>query len=102
MKKRNLPPCSSKIVKIHNEYLEHLNLKQKLLEEKNSLSKSFVNRKENIEDIKTLVHELKTKIDNLNDLAELKLNELHGLMLFLPNILSENVPMESLKKITKL
>ena len=65
-----------KIVKIHNEYLEHLNLKQKLLEEKIHYP-NLVNRKENIEDIKTLVHELKTKIDNLNDLAELKLNELH-------------------------
>ena len=29
LKKRNLPPCSSKIVKIHNEYLEQLNQKQK-------------------------------------------------------------------------
>ena len=92
LKKRNLPPCSSKIVKIHNEYLEHLNLKQKLLEKKNSLSKSFANKKENVEDIRTLVHELKTKIDNLTDLAELKLNELNELMLFLPNILSKNVP----------
>ena len=84
LKKRNLPPCSSKIVKIHNEYLEHLNLKQKLLEEKNLLSKSFANKKDNVDNIKKLVHELKIKIDNLNDLATLKLKELNELMLFYP------------------
>ena len=92
LKKRNLSPCSSRIVKIHNEYLEHLNLKQELLEEKNSLSKSFFNKKKNTEDIKMLVHELKIKIDKISDLAELKLHELNELMLFLPNILSKNVP----------
>ena len=62
LKKRNLPPCSSKIVKIHNEYLEQLNQKQKLLEEKNSLSKSFLNEKKKVEEIKILVHELKKKL----------------------------------------
>ena len=57
LKKRKLPPCSFKILKIHNEYLEQLNQKQKLLEEKNSLSKSFLNKKNNVEEIKILVHE---------------------------------------------
>ena len=92
LKKRNLPPCSSKIVKIHNEYLEQLNQKQKLLEEKNSLSKSFLNEKKKVEEIKILVHELKIKIDKINDVADLKLSELNESMLFLPNILSKNVP----------
>ena len=92
LKKRNLSPCSSKIVKVHNEYIEQLNQKQKLLEEKNSLSKSFLNKKKNVEEIKILVHELKIKIDKINDLADLKLHELNQLMLFLPNILSKNVP----------
>ena len=92
LKKRNLPPCSSKIVKIHNEYLEQLNQKQKLLEEKNSLSKSFLNKKKNVEEIKILVHELKIKIEKISDLADLKLRELNQSMLFLPNILSKNVP----------
>ena len=92
LKKRNLPPCSSKIVKIHNEYLDQLNQKQKLLEEKNTLSKSFVNNKKNAEEIKILVHELKIKIDKISDLADFKLHELNQSMLFLPNILSKNVP----------
>ncbi len=92
LKKRNLPPCSSKIVKIHNEYLEQLNQKQKLLEEKNSLSKSFLNEKKKVEEIKILVHELKKKIDKISDLADSKLRELNKSMLFLPNILSKNVP----------
>ena len=67
LKKRNLPPCSSKIVKIHNEYLEHLNLKQKLLEEKNSLSKSFANKKDNVDKIKKLVLEEIVKIREQED-----------------------------------
>ena len=92
LKKRNLAPCSSKIVKIHDEYLEQLNQKQKLLEEKNSLSKSFLSKKKNVEEIKILVHELKIKIDKISDVADLKLRELDQLMLFLPNILSKNVP----------
>ena len=92
LKKRKLPPCSFKIVKIHNEYLEQLNQKQKLLEEKNSLSKSFLNKKKNVEEIKILVHELKIKIEKISDIADLKLRELNQLMLFLPNILSKNVP----------
>ena len=92
LKKRKLPPCSFKILKIHNEYLEQLNQKQKLLEEKNSLSKSFLNKKTNVEEIKILVHELKIKIDKISDLADLKLRELNQSMLFLPNILSKNVP----------
>ena len=92
LKKRNLPPCSSKIVKIYNEYLEQLNQKQKLLEEKNSLSKSFLSKKKNVEEIKILVHELKIKIDKISDVADLKLRELNQSMLFLPNILSKNVP----------
>ena len=92
LKKRNLSPCSSKIVKVHDEYIEQLNLKQKLLEEKNSLSKSFLNKKKNVEEIKILVHELKIKINKINDLADLKLHELNQLMLYLPNILSKNVP----------
>ncbi len=92
LKKRNLAPCSSKIVKIHDEYLEQLNQKQKLLEEKNSLSKSFLSKKKNVEEIKVLVHELKIKIDKISDVADLKLRELDQLMLFLPNILSKNVP----------
>ena len=57
LKKRKLPPCSFKILKIHNEYLEQLNQKQKLLEEKNSLSKSFLNKKKNVEEIKKLKSE---------------------------------------------
>ncbi len=92
LKKRNLAPSSSSIVRIHNEYLEHLNLKQKLLEEKNALSKSFVNKETKIEDVKAAVHKLKIKIDKLSDLAELKLKELNELILFLPNILSKKVP----------
>ena len=92
LKKRNLPPCSSKLVKIHNEYLEQLNQKQKLLEEKNSLSKSFLSKKKNVEEIKILVHELKIKIEKISDVADLKLRELNQSMLFLPNILSKNVP----------
>ena len=92
LKKRKLPPCSFKILKIHNEYLEQLNQKQKLLEEKNSLSKSFLNKNKNVEEIKKSVHELKIKIDKVSDLADLKLSELNQSMLFLPNILSKNVP----------
>ena len=92
LKKRKLPPCSFKILKIHNEYLEQLNQKQKLLEEKNSLSKSFLNKEKKVEEIKKLVHELKIKIDKISDIADLKLRELNQLMLFLPNILSKKVP----------
>ena len=39
-----------------------------------------------------MVHELKIKIDKISDLADLKLHELNQSMLFLPNILSKNVP----------
>ena len=39
-----------------------------------------------------MVHELKIKIDKISEIADLKLHELNQLMLFIPNILSKNVP----------
>ncbi len=93
LKKRNLPPCSKKIINIHNEYLEYLNKKQNYLEEKNLLSKSFSNERSNTEEIKKKVQELKSKIEGLNTLAEKKLKEFNKLMLDIPNLLSNKVPL---------
>ena len=41
LKKRNLSPQSSKIIKLHDEYLENLKKTQSLQESRNKLSKQF-------------------------------------------------------------
>ncbi len=92
LKKRNLNPCSSQVIGLHDQYLNYLNEKQSLQETKNSLSKQFSNKNENKDEIKANVLKIKKKIDNLTLLAEKKNYELERILLNLPNILSEETP----------
>lgn len=88
--KRKVKPCSEKIINLHDEYLEHLNQKQKLQESKNTLSKNFSSS--NSEKIKIEVAEIKKKIDFQNKLSIEKMEQLNEILLNLPNLLSEKTP----------
>ncbi len=92
LKKRNLKPCSEKIISMHDQYLEYLNEKQNLQENKNSLSKEFSNQKTDIEKIKLQVQDIKKKIEKLSVLADDKIKELNNILLNIPNILSDETP----------
>ena len=61
LKKRNLNPCSSQVIGLHDQYLNYLNEKQSLQETKNSLSKQFSNKNENKDEIKANVLKIKKK-----------------------------------------
>lgn len=91
--KRNLKPCSKNLILIHNEYLELLQKKQNLQEEKNLLSKSFSEKGANVNNIKTEVHKLKEQIDEINNLSDQKLKDFTNLMLEIPNIILDKVPL---------
>ena len=58
LKKRNLSPQSSKIIKLHDEYLENLKKTQSLQESRNKLSKQF-----SIED-KVSIDKLKNEVSD--------------------------------------
>lgn len=89
--KRNIEPCSKKIIDLHDKYLSHLNKKQKLQENKNLLSKEFSGG--NIVEIKKKVAEIKKEIDLQNKLSIEKMSQLDDILLNLPNILSDKTPM---------
>ena len=74
---------------MHDQYLEYLNEKQNLQENKNSLSKEFSNQKTDIEKIKLQVQDIKKKIEKLSVLADDKIKELNNILLIIPNILSD-------------
>lgn len=92
LKKRNLEPCSKDLIEVHDKYLELLNKKQNLQEEKNILSKSFSKKEADISVIKNKVHSLKEEIDETNVLSEKKLQEFNNIMLQVPNIVLDKVP----------
>ena len=92
LKKRNLKGYSKKLIDLHNEYLMFLNEKQDLQEKKNSLSKLFSSKKENIDEIKRKVLEIKNKIETLNLNSEKKFKQLNDMLLSLPNLLSKKTP----------
>jgi seryl-tRNA synthetase len=69
-----------------------LNEKQDLQEKKNSLSKLFSSKKENIDEIKRKVLEIKNKIETLNLNSEKKFKQLNDMLLSLPNLLSKKTP----------
>ncbi len=92
LKKRNLEPCSKDLIEVHDKYLELLNKKQNLQEEKNILSKSFSKKEVDISVIKNKVHSLKEEIDEINILSEKKLQEFNNIMLQVPNIVLDKVP----------
>jgi len=92
LKKRNLEPCSKDLIEVHDKYLELLNKKQNLQEEKNILSKSFSKKEADISLIKNKVHSLKEEIDETNVLSEKKLQEFNNIMLQVPNIVLDKVP----------
>ena len=92
LKKRNLEPCSKDLIEVHDKYLELLNKKQNLQEEKNILSKSFSKKEADISVIKNKVHSLKKEIDETNVLSEKKLQEFNNIMLQVPNIVLDKVP----------
>ena len=91
--KRNLKPCSKNLILIHDEYLELLQKKQNLQEEKNVLSKSFSEKGASVNNIKIKVHQLKEKIDEINDLSDKKLKEFNNIMLEIPNTILDKVPL---------
>ncbi len=88
---RKIKPASKKIIDLHEEYLEFLNNKQLLQEQKNNLSKTF-SKKANIADLKEKVQTIKKKIEELNLLSEKKFKELQNILLNLPNIISCDTP----------
>ena len=89
--KRGMEPCGSEIIIKHNEYLNLLNKKQKLQEERNRLTKSFKDSS-NIDDLRKQVLLIKKDLDELNNLSEKNFNELTNTLLNIPNIVDIKTP----------
>ena len=93
LKKRNLSPQSSKIIKLHDEYLENLKKTQSLQESRNKLSKQFsIEDKVSIDKLKNEVSDLKKKISKLNDLTDQQIVKINKILYELPNVLDEKTP----------
>lgn len=94
LKKRKIPELSKKLLKLHDEYLEDLSKTQNLQEKKNSLSKSFSSQKSDseISKIKNEVSSLKKEIESLKKQSEHKFDKLNNILLEIPNLLDEKVP----------
>ena len=97
LKKRNLPPTSKKLIEIHDSYLKFLNLKETLQQKRNKLSTSIGklskdSEKNDIESIKRQVVKIKNDIQDVENLSNKKMQELHEILENIPNILDEKVP----------
>ncbi len=91
--KRNLSPQSSKIIKLHEEYLENLQKTQSLQENRNKLSKQFSTKdKVSVNKLKNEVSDLKKKISKLNDLTDQQIIKINKILYEIPNILDEKTP----------
>ena len=95
MKLRGETPISSKILEIDKIKRETQTVLQKLLADKNILSKKIgtlkSQKKEALDEI-SQVEELKDKINSLKELELLKDNELRSILIRLPNVAHKSVP----------
>ena len=95
MKLRGESKISSKIIEIDKEKRETQTILQNLLAERNKISKKIGEIKSKNLDASTEmknVDEIKTKINTLKELEQIKDNELNSILLRLPNIPHQSVP----------
>ena len=104
LKKRNLPICSSQIIKIYDTYLENLKKTQELQEKRNLISKKFSSLKNQseIKKLKDDVVKIKQDIEKFNNLADQKSIELNNLLIEIPNILDNKTPIGNSDKDNKI
>ena len=93
LKKRDLSPSSSKIIGLHNEYVESLKKTQLLQEKRNKISKEFSkNVSKSKDQLRVQVNKIKEDILKYNEIALEKEKKLNKLLLEIPNQLDEKVP----------
>ncbi len=95
MKVRGEKPLSSKIIEIDKIKRETQTVLQNLLAERNTLSKEIgilKSKNQNANDQINKVEDLKTKINSLKELENIKNNELNSILMNLPNIAHKSVP----------
>ena len=96
MKLRGEKPLSSKIIEIDKQKRETQTILQSLLAERNNISKTIGVQKNNNKDVSNemkKIEEIKNKINTLKELENIKENELHAILVRLPNIPHKSVPM---------
>ena len=95
LKKRNISPSSKVILLLHQDYLENLKKTQDLQEKKNSLSKKFspTLSQKDLEKIKNDVAKIKIELDELKKITENKKKKLNNVLLEIPNLVDERVPL---------
>ena len=96
MKLRGEKPLSSKIIEIDKQKRETQTVLQSLLAERNNISKTIGVQKNNNKDVSNemkKIEEIKNKINTLKELENIKENELHAILVRLPNIPHKSVPM---------
>ena len=96
MKKRNLKIDVSKLIDVHNSYLDFLNKVQKFQENKNLLSKKISKNSDlssdEINQISNEVKNLKIELENCKNESEKKKKELDEQLMQLPNLIDVKTP----------
>ena len=95
MKSRGEMPSSKIILQIDDEKRKSQTLLQKLLAERNKISKEIAiikSKKQNISDILTKVENIKTEINTLKEMEKIKQDELNAILYKLPNLPSSSTP----------
>ena len=95
MKQRGEIPCSVKIIKIDEEKRNTQTILQKILAERNKLSKEIgllKSQKKDVDKILAKVEKLKEEASTLKELEKIKEEELAAILSRLPNIPSESTP----------
>ena len=95
MKQRGEIPCSVKIIKIDEEKRNTQTILQKILAERNKLSKEIgllKSQKKDADKILAKVEKLKEEASTLKELEKIKEEELAAILSRLPNIPSESTP----------
>tara|TARA_A100001015_G_C14991422_1_gene714116 strand:- start:29 stop:1306 length:1278 start_codon:yes stop_codon:yes gene_type:complete len=94
LRKRNISPSSKEILLLHDNYLENLKKTEGLQAKKNSISKMFSPKlsKKDLEKIKNDVAKIKNELDELKRKTEEKKNTLNQILLEIPNLVDDKVP----------
>ena len=104
LKKRNFPASSKKILEIYSLYINFLNETQSLQKKKNELSEKFksLSSKNEIEQIKKSVNNLKIDLEKVKLKSEKKKKELEHILLEIPNLADQKVPVGSSEEDNKI
>lgn len=95
LKRRGLQAMSSEILELDKEYRSLLTSQQELQSERNSLSSQIGRIKKeggNVDEIMQRVSEIKEKISEVDELSSKKAEEIHGILISLPNTPDESCP----------